>query len=173
MIDQTYFIPLNPDEERTAWQSAHKVLSESIEKKWKHYTTPDDRIKANLIGVRCEIAVSKFLGYKDGYIPYDLENRDKGDVAGLEVRGTNRDWRVSRIMLSRERDHAERRYIYCSGFKRPWIEIVGWQYGYHIMQDENKFVRPQFPDELYALEAKKLRPIRELLTEMWQTKGVI
>jgi hypothetical protein len=167
---QTYLVPLNPDEEKLVLSCAQAALKNSDEKTTKEFTVPQDRLGALILGARCELAVAKFLGYKDQWNGLDFKSRLNGDVASVEVKGTPLPWRKARLMLN-ERCEPRRQYIFCSYSHKPWVEIVGWQDGHFVMKCENKLIGAQYKEIVYGIPTLKLKPIKELLNKLWRTNG--
>lgn len=129
-------------------------------KNYKNYNVGIDPLTASRIGGAAEIAVHKFLG-AENWRGFDVTLRHNPDVLDVEVRCTKQ--KNGRLILN-ERDlkKSSRKYlnVRCLGDAR--FELVGWLYGYEVMIDANRFIRPQFVEKIWRVEDIELRNVSTL-----------
>lgn len=109
----------------------------------------------NILGARCEAAVAVALG-----LPWDLDLNNfkkRGDVGGLEVRGTNHT-----PLYIRPGDPPERIYILVHELARGTYRLRGWMRGEEAMARDEWKANPKGWGECWRVLAHHLHPMSDL-----------
>lgn len=118
----------------------------------------------DLVGILGEAAVAEILHWDDGrWNPGPRLDRDRGDVAGCEVRTCHS---PNLNLIVRPQDPPGRAYIHVVLRGRSpemmRLEIVGWTYGCEAQQPEFAVQPDNRRPGFYAVPRGRLRPMREL-----------
>ncbi len=140
--------------EETAIRAWKTVQTKGI----KDLTIEGNQGFALRVGIRCEIAVSKYFGI--AWHGFAYETRKDGDVPGyLEVRGT--ELRMGRLIV-RHRDPSDRAYILVRADKHPFYELPGWLWGYMAKKEEWERAKGHRISSYFLVPNDRLYPVKML-----------
>lgn len=120
--------------------------------------------EADLVGIKGEIAASIATGipWENYYTP--PEQRDGWLKAKMPDLGEDIEVRTvtkpTHRLIVHKRNPTEWRYLLVYQHTHNQLNVVGWQHGETIKQDQ--YWEPNFPEPAYAYPQRLLRPIEEL-----------